>query len=648
MASYSYKKNAQGNYEIFQDGQRISTGSVSSLARYGLSETSSTPAPMPGSLAAIQASSSAPSIAYGAVNTTPQFGVRPVGFDNYTFFDETGRGRVTGSKESVENFARNYSVPSPIVPTTITRSGTTSTPSPVIPPAKTDDINSAGIIAGATSYTTPVVDPNVKPTTQSTPYGDQAKSLYERITGLIGENKDKTAYEQEQLQTSGALELEKKQKQLSARLTAINLEDQAIPLKLEQGATGKGIITEILSRQTTEARRQNAISALSIQSEYAINQGDLETARLTAQRAVDLKYKDIETQIDQYTKQLQIITPFLTAEEKKIAEQRQTENENKKAELATKKNQQTALVNDANQAKDSVSASKALALDPSDPQFNVKLAEIQRTVKIKDENVWGNPYTLGGDLVQRNSVTGEIRTAVNVSKGTSTTPANILAGLKPEQQKDPFFQLLANSVGGKPLTDTSIQSLTKGINVLGQLGVLQTNVKDTNTGPILGLFRGANPWDTNAQTIKAQLNAIVPNLARGIYGEVGVLTDNDIKTYAKTLPNLTSTEDVRNAVLGVTLDLIGKSIKNTLQVNAAAGRDVSGFVDLYTEMQSTRESIFSQIPGYKGASTPSLSSLGITPDEQNLFQSVVGVSSSTSQTTSGGFFSNIWKALTGN
>ena len=184
--------------------------------------------------------------------------------------------------------------------------------------------------------------------------------------------------------------------------------------------------------------------------------------------------------------------------------------------------------------------------------------------------------------------------------------------------------------------------------MLGQLGVLQTNVKDTNTGPILGLFRGANPWDTNAQTIKAQLNAIVPNLARGIYGEVGVLTDNDIKTYAKTLPNLTSTEDVRNAVLGVTLDLIGKSIKNTLQVNAAAGRDVSGFVDLYTEMQSTRESIFSQIPGYKGASTPSLSSLGITPDEQNLFQSVVGVSSSTSQTTSGGFFSNIWKALTGN
>src|SRR3990167_9766144 len=145
--AYSYKKNAQGNYEIFQDGQRISTGSVSSLARYGLSETSSTPAPMPGSLAAIQASSSAPSIAYGAVNTTPQFGVRPVGFDNYTFFDETGRGRVTGSKESVENFARNYSVPSPIVPTTITCINSKSAPATTLPTPTPNITNFAGMTA---------------------------------------------------------------------------------------------------------------------------------------------------------------------------------------------------------------------------------------------------------------------------------------------------------------------------------------------------------------------------------------------------------------------------------------------------------------------------------------------------------------------
>lgn len=45
---YSATKNAQGNYEIFQNGQRISTGTSSILGNYGLSEGQlSTPAPTP-------------------------------------------------------------------------------------------------------------------------------------------------------------------------------------------------------------------------------------------------------------------------------------------------------------------------------------------------------------------------------------------------------------------------------------------------------------------------------------------------------------------------------------------------------------------------------------------------------------------------
>ena len=176
--------------------------------------------------------------------------------------------------------------------------------------------------------------------------------------------------------------------------------------------------------------------------------------------------------------------------------------------------------------------------------------------------------------------------------GTGNAPV----GLTPEQQKDPFIQTIIKSAGGKPLTDTSIQKLDKGLTVLGQIGVLQSNIEDMKTGPIVGAFRGINPWDTKAQTIKASLNAVVPNLARGVYGEVGVLTDNDIKNYSKTLPTLSSTEAIRNGILYITLDMIGKSIKNTLTVNAAAGRDVSRFVDIYTEMESAKASVLSTIP----------------------------------------------------
>ena len=221
--------------------------------------------------------------------------------------------------------------------------------------------------------------------------------------------------------------------------------------------------------------------------------------------------------------------------------------------------------------------------------------------------------------------------------GGGSTPN--MAGLTPEQQADPFIQKMLASKGGKPITDTFAQSLNKGLNVLSQIGGLQTNVNDTDTGPIVGLFRGANPWDTNAQTIKAQLNAIVPNLARGVYGEVGVLTDNDIKNYSQTLPNLKSTEDVRNAVLGITVDLIGKSIKRTLEINAANGKDVSGFIDIYTEMTNTRDSIFSKIPGYKGNT---VGQVPLTPEDNSLADSVLGSASSTPTSSSGSW----WKDLT--
>ena len=172
---------------------------------------------------------------------------------------------------------------------------------------------------------------------------------------------------------------------------------------------------------------------------------------------------------------------------------------------------------------------------------------------------------------------------------------------------DPFVNKILATKGGKAVTDTTIQKLDKGLTVLGQLGVLQANIQGEKTGPILGSFRAMNPWDTKGQTIKAQLNAVVPNLARGVYGEVGVLTDNDIKNYAKTIPNLSSTEDVRNAILYITLDMIGKSIKNTLETNAAAGRDVSGFVDIYEEMQANKNSILQTIPG---ANVPSSIKIG--------------------------------------
>ena len=158
-----------------------------------------------------------------------------------------------------------------------------------------------------------------------------------------------------------------------------------------------------------------------------------------------------------------------------------------------------------------------------------------------------------------------------------------------------FTDILAASRGGKQPVAAERQSLTKSFQVINQIEQLQSSIKDENTGPIMGIIRSNNPYDTKAQKIKAQLTSIIPILARGVFGEVGVLTDADVQLYAQTLPNLKSTTDVRNAVIGMTLKTVQRSIENQLEVLAASGIDVSGFANKYKTLKGTVDSIESSL-----------------------------------------------------
>lgn len=441
---------------------------------------------------------------------------------------------------------------------------------------------------------------------------------------------------------------------INAQLAGINAEAQAIPIKTQQDVLKGGAIVTAggLAPRTTAQLRENALKALPLQAqaiaaqaEIQAAQGNVELSQNTLKLAQDklntvfqLRTKDIENDYN-YKKDLRdkVYAYATEAEKNKLnALQKKDDREFDMVKLeftANKELSETAIENGQADL-----AARISSLDPKSKTYQADKAVLIGQIKPKvDEDLQYVSATANQPAGTFNKRTGVFTPTGGMGGGASNT----LTGLTAEQQKDPFIQKMVSSAGGKPLTDTFAQSLNKGLSVLGQLGVLETNIKDTKTGPLVGLFRGANPWDTNAQTIKAQLNAIVPNLARGVYGEVGVLTDNDIKTYSSTLPNLKSTEDIRNAVLGITVDLIGKSIKRTLEVNEANGKDVSGFVDLYTEMQNTRDSIFSQIPGYKGSGTKSLQEIGITKEEEALFDSVI----TTSTISSGGFWSNLLKGL---
>jgi len=197
-----------------------------------------------------------------------------------------------------------------------------------------------------------------------------------------------------------------------------------------------------------------------------------------------------------------------------------------------------------------------------------------------------------------------------IKDGYRATVSSELARRSKEalESGDIYGVMRASAGYDKEPSDTFLQSMEKTLAVVSQIGSLQNNLStDTyvddkgltqklGTGPIMGALRSANPWDTQAQTIKAQLNAIVPNLARGVYGEVGVLTDNDIKQYSKTLPTLTSTDEIRNAILYITLDQIRKNVEIKIRNQANGQRDMSGYADTYKNLVEEVESILSTLP----------------------------------------------------
>lgn len=166
--------------------------------------------------------------------------------------------------------------------------------------------------------------------------------------------------------------------------------------------------------------------------------------------------------------------------------------------------------------------------------------------------------------------------------------------------KDASIQdILKYSAGSKEMDASAITRIDKFATVMWQIDAIQKQIDDMDTWPVIWRLRNINPYDTDAQTLKAQLQSLIPNLARGVYGEVGVLTDNDIRNYAQTIPNLTQTKDVQKAILAMTLDTLAAWYKNQLQALAAAKRDVSWFAWLYESIKWQADSLRSEIGNWQ-------------------------------------------------
>lgn len=301
-------------------------------------------------------------------------------------------------------------------------------------------------------------------------------------------------------------------------------------------------------------------------------QGNITLAQEQAKNAVDAKYAPIRASIATREAQLKLIEPLLTAEDKKQAFKLE-----KKWALAMRdldkreENEKTinalgmqiagyapeGVLNDVLNAKTPVDAIRAAGKYVSDPLDRLIKA---RTLEEKNMNI--------------SKIAAEI--AATQTEMPNPYPVGSEAYIK--------TKMLNSAANKESLSATERQSMEKALTVVDQIDSLERSLAKVSTGPLAGRAEkaleriGKNP---SAGVVKAQLQALIPGLARGIYGEVGVLTDTDIQNYMKTVPNLTTVEEQNQLLIAMTLKTIQSSVKNKMSVAASSQLNVADFVPEY-------------------------------------------------------------------
>jgi hypothetical protein len=124
-----------------------------------------------------------------------------------------------------------------------------------------------------------------------------------------------------------------------------------------------------------------------------------------------------------------------------------------------------------------------------------------------------------------------------------------------------------------------LQSLQQASRDLTSIDSAFQEIKDKDWGgPVAGRVRRLTSGgaDANISRIDGLLTASTPNLARGVFREVGVLTDEDVKRYRALLPDVNDTAAQRKQKLADLRVRMAQQTEETLATLKAAGRDVAG------------------------------------------------------------------------
>lgn len=132
----------------------------------------------------------------------------------------------------------------------------------------------------------------------------------------------------------------------------------------------------------------------------------------------------------------------------------------------------------------------------------------------------------------------------------------------------------------KQLSANDVLRVNEGANVARILPDVEKALfnNQSSFGPVAGLVRGNNPYDTNAQTLDAGLRTA--SQAFGRFMEGGVLRKEDEEKYRKMFPTLRDTPEVRKNKLGIVRRLLAQQYGSSLKSLTDSNYDTSGLPQL--------------------------------------------------------------------
>lgn len=410
--------------------------------------------------------------------------------------------------------------------------------------------------------------------------------IAQESTGVNAENQKQNEYAQQRVI-------------LDAQAQSLNREAQAIPIQIQQESVGQGISARGAAPITAGRLRENALKALSIAQQSDILEAStkgsylrLQAAKDKAQQIVDLKYKPIEDALAREKELYKLNEDSLKRIDAKRAEALNLaikKDEQRIAdEKANKKTIQDLIVGASPYAPPSVISNARKLSDAGKSPVEVAIAL----------GKYGGDYL--GDLVKRSTLAkNDIemeKTAKEIKAMDVPLPSDAPVGSNAR-----FTANLMNSaVNKESLTASEREKISKSFAVTQQLGNLSKNLQRDQTSLVGGKVKQVMAYlgaDADAGLIQAQITALVPQVARGIFGEVGVLTNQDTNNYKKVIGNLTSPNDQNKAVTAMTLTALRNGVKSQLDVASASKLDVSRFVPLYQDLTNQINTINDDI-GY--------------------------------------------------